>query len=134
MKCSGLPYPNTETTASQGTHQHPQKFRQVIPAEQSRNPRVPSSRTNGGGAPASSTATARPENVLREEKGDIRGGGKTWKRILMTSRGEVTVREMPPEMAPASESTSALRICDGSSPEPIGCGGEARRGETGSRG
>lgn len=52
----------------------------------------------------------------------------------MTSRGEVTVREMPPEMAPASESTSALRICDGSSPEPIGCGGEARRGETGSRG
>lgn len=58
----------------------------------------------------------------------------TWKRILMTSRGEVTVREMPPEMAPASESTSALRICDGSSPEPIGYGGEARRGETGSRG
>jgi hypothetical protein len=45
------------------------------------------------------------------------------------------VREMPPEMAPASESTSALRICDGSSPEPMGCGGggggEARKGETG---
>jgi hypothetical protein len=41
----------------------------------------------------------------------------------MTSRGEVTVREIPPEMAPASESTSALRICDGSSPEPIGGGG-----------
>jgi hypothetical protein len=53
----------------------------------------------------------------------------------MTSRGEVTVREMPPEMAPARESTSALRICDGSSPEPIGGGGggEARRGH-GSRG
>jgi len=41
----------------------------------------------------------------------------------MTSRGEVTVREMPPEMAPASESTSARRICDGSSSEPIGGGG-----------
>jgi hypothetical protein len=41
----------------------------------------------------------------------------------MTSSGDVTVREMPPEMAPASESTSALRICDGSSPEAIGGGG-----------
>jgi len=51
----------------------------------------------------------------------------------MTSRGEVTVREMPPEMAPASESTSARRICDGSSSEPIGGGGggAARRDETG---
>jgi hypothetical protein len=58
----------------------------------------------------------------------------------MTSRGEVTVREMPPEMAPASASTSALRICDGSSSEPIGLllvggggggGGEKGREEVG---
>jgi hypothetical protein len=45
----------------------------------------------------------------------------------MTSRGDVTTREMPPEMAPASESTSALRICDGSS-EAIGGGGGGARG------
>ncbi|GJN16826.1 hypothetical protein PR202_gb03849 [Eleusine coracana subsp. coracana] len=47
----------------------------------------------------------------------------------MTSRGEVTVREMPPEMAPASVSTIALRIWDGSSSEAIGVGGGGAGGE-----
>jgi hypothetical protein len=49
----------------------------------------------------------------------------------MTSRGDVTTREMPPEMAPASESTSALRICDGSSSEAIGGGGARGMGWSG---
>lgn len=39
----------------------------------------------------------------------------TWNRILMTSSGEVTVRDIPPEIAPAVASMNARFSCPGSS-------------------
>jgi hypothetical protein len=36
--------------------------------------------------------------------------------------------KIPPEMKPASDSTTALLICDGSSSEAIGGGGETVKG------
>lgn len=39
----------------------------------------------------------------------------TWNLILITSSGEVTVREIPPEIAPAVASINALFNCPGSS-------------------
>jgi len=87
-------------------------------------------RTNSGWCPSEQHRDSPAGKCTTGGEERLGGGGRTWKRILMTSRGEVTVREMPPEMAPASESTSALRICDGSSPESIGCGGGGEgRGE-----
>ncbi|KAG0501099.1 hypothetical protein HPP92_001171 [Vanilla planifolia] len=48
----------------------------------------------------------------QEKLGEI---GRTWKRILIISRGEITVRDIPPDNAPAMASISTRLRCLGSS-------------------